>query len=124
MSNSQDVPGKRPAITDSPWFWASLFCWGAIVALLLAEPRFRGRQAQIERQYQARQRSGQTVSPNGQYEPISAPGATIFNLRPLLIAVASLMFVSWVVFWWYHMRGIRSARDKVRHQAQATRPPP
>ena len=50
------VAPERPPITDSPWFWVLLFSGMALAALLAIGPKYGGRQARLERQYQARER--------------------------------------------------------------------
>ena len=96
------MPPLRP-ITDSPWFWAYLFGTAALVALALAGPKFNLRQAQIEREFQGRQRAAQDL--NGQ-EPsvaMSAAGRTLITLRPLFVALAVITIVAWLVFWRTHL---------------------
>ena len=44
----------RPPITDSPWFWFSLFTAVGLSALLATGGKFGKRQASIENKYQAR----------------------------------------------------------------------
>jgi hypothetical protein len=46
----------RPPVTDSPWFWVMMFSTMALAALLAIGPKYGGRQARLERQYQARER--------------------------------------------------------------------
>ena len=90
----------RPAITDSPWFWAYLFGVAALVALALAGPKFGPRQAQIEREYQGRTRAAQNL--NG-VEPdleMSTAERTLVTLRPLFVILAAVTMVGWGIFWW------------------------
>jgi hypothetical protein len=90
----------RPAITDSPWFWAYLFGVAALMALALAGPKFGPRQAQIEREYQGRTRAAQNL--NG-VEPdleMSTAERTLVTLSPLFMILAAVTMVCWGFFWW------------------------
>jgi hypothetical protein len=90
----------KPAITDSPWFWAYLFGVAALVALALAGPKYGPRQAQIEREYQGRTRAAQNL--NG-VEPdleMSTAERTLVTLRPLFMILAAVTMVGWGLFWW------------------------
>jgi hypothetical protein len=49
-------------ITDSPWFWALAFSLMALVALLALSGKYSRRQANIERNYQARERVAEKVT--------------------------------------------------------------
>ena len=87
--------GDKSGVTDSPWFWISLFCMGALVSLVLMQARYSQRQPQIERQYQARQQSGHSVEGRAEVTSRHAEGETLVRLEPL-IATASLgLLVSW-----------------------------
>ena len=104
----------RSSLTDSPWFWAYLFGAAALVALFVAENKFGPRQAQIEREFQARTRATQVL--NGQ-EPslkLSTPDNTLITLQPLWFLIAVLTIGGWFLFW-------RSRRSSVA--ANATSPP-
>lgn len=46
----------RPPVTDSPWFWVLAFSLMGIIALAALNGKYSRRQANIERQYQARER--------------------------------------------------------------------
>ena len=86
-------------MTDSPWFWAYLFTTAALIAMALMGPKFASRQAQIEREFQGRQRAAQRnqgQEPSGQ---LSTAEQTLITLRPLFFGLAALMTVAWVVFW-------------------------
>src|SRR5213080_3023413 len=90
----------RPrSIADSPWFWAYLFGTAALIALALIGPKFQSRQAQIERQYQGRQRAAEIQ--NGQ-EPtgeLSSAERTLITLSPLFLGLAAMTAIAWLVFW-------------------------
>lgn len=104
--------GTRP-ITDSPWFWAYLFGTAALVALALAGGKYGPRQAQIEREFQGRQRAAQNL--NGQEPDVGMSSAqqTLVSLRPLFLVLAAITAGAWLVFWRQH-----------RRQSQRTTEPP
>lgn len=92
-------PHESASTTDSPWFWLIVFLCGALVALVLTEPKYRWRQPQLERQYQAREISGQTVAPASGRRPLSTTGHPQLTLRPLMIfLVVTLAFVT-MLYW-------------------------
>jgi len=96
-------PGTRP-ISDSPWFWAYLFGTAALIALALAAGKYGPRQAQIEREFQGRQRAAQNL--NGQQPNVSLSTAerTLVSLQPLFFALAAITVVAWFLFWRSHRR--------------------
>lgn len=98
------VPPRRKSITESPWYWACLFCTAGLVALVLVGPKFEARQAQIERQYQGRERAAQQKAGQSPTTPMSTTGDTYISLRPLQVALAALLVASWPVLWWRHFR--------------------
>jgi len=117
-SNSRPVanpssarPVEQPAavtpLTDSPWFWAYLFVTGALVALVLAGPKYVQRQPQIERQFAARQSGGQAIVGADGPIPASTSDDMILSLRPLYVALAVLLAVAWIGLWWQRFRGGR-----------------
>jgi len=96
------MPSGRQPITDSPWFWAYLFATAALIALALMGPKYSARQAQIEREFQGRQRAAQTMQgqePTGQ---LSTAEQTLITLRPLFIVSAAATVIVWIVFWRTH----------------------
>ena len=94
-------PEQRPALTDSPWFWAYIFATAALIALALAAPKYQIRQTQLERQFMARQEGGQTIK-GTDGKSIDTPSGEnlIVRLGPLCIIVAGLLVVAWSRFWW------------------------
>ena len=54
MPADEVVTAPRLPITDSPWFWFSLFTAVGLAALLATGGKFGKRQAGIENKYQAR----------------------------------------------------------------------
>ncbi len=108
MSASQT--SRRGPITDSPWFWFYLFATAGLIALVLMGPKFGKRQAEIERQYQGRERAMQKQLGQAPTEPLSDEGHTIYTLRPLYVGLGAVLIVAWVALWWRHFRpGSRSA---------------
>jgi hypothetical protein len=94
----------RKSFNDSPWFWASMFLTAALLALVLAGPKFSWRQPQIERQYQARQRSGHSVLPEKEPTPYSQSGRPMISLGPLYLVLSLLLLVTWSVWMWQRFR--------------------
>jgi hypothetical protein len=107
---SRQQQPERPPSSESPWFWASLFLTFALLALVLAGPKFRWRQPQIERQFQARERSGLSVSARGGPGPLSTTGKPMLSLRPLFVVLELLLAVTWSVWLWQRFGPIRPER--------------
>ena len=87
--------GSRP--TESPWLWVAIFAGGAIVSLLLATPKYQWRQPQLERQFLARQRGGQTVARREQ--PSGELGRPMISLRPLILGLTGVILLLSCLFW-------------------------
>jgi hypothetical protein len=51
-----------PPVTDSPWFWLLAFSLMALLALVAIGGKYSRRQANIERQYQARERVAEKLT--------------------------------------------------------------
>jgi hypothetical protein len=92
----------RP-ITDSPWMWFALFSAVGLTALLATGGKFGNRQAQIERQGQARAAvgGGLTITQDGtgrktaeNVPEYSRPGMTKIRLRPLAITIGTILVIS------------------------------
>jgi hypothetical protein len=101
----------RRSITDSPWFWAYLFCTAGLVALALIGPKYGPRQAQIEREFQGRHRAAQNQA--GQEPSIALTDAErpLVGLRPLFLVLAAIMSIAWFVFWKRHVAARRPAGE-------------
>jgi hypothetical protein len=93
----------KSAATDSPWFWAYLFGTAALIALALVGPKYGPRQAQIEREYQGRQRAAQNLSGDEPTLALSSAEDTVIELRPLFVGLAAITIVAWLVFWRKHI---------------------
>ena len=83
---------------DSPWFWAYWFGVFALVALFLAGPKFRERQAYIEREYQGRTRAAQNLQGDEPDVALSEAGSTEITLWPLFLGMGAITVVSWIVY--------------------------
>lgn len=95
--SANEKPGVQTP-TDSPWLWLAVFTFGAIIALVLMSPKFEGRQSQLERQYEARQAAGQSVSSDDD-RSITHGGELIITLKPLFSFFVVLLFALTAAFW-------------------------
>jgi uncharacterized membrane protein YbhN (UPF0104 family) len=91
---------RRKANVDSPWFWGYWFGVFAIVALFLAAPKFRQRQAHIEREYQGRTRAAQSWQGEEPDVELSTPGRTEITLGPLFAGLGAITVGSWLVYFY------------------------
>jgi hypothetical protein len=97
MSGSaESFETRRPAMSDSPWFWVLLFSLAGLVALVVISPQYAKRQRRLEMQYQAREemtRRQLTGEPRARdpgdegEAPPPAPGDLIIPLWPLELAL-------------------------------------
>jgi hypothetical protein len=106
-SSSCPVSPASP-ITDSPWFWAYLFGTAALIALALAGGKYGPRQAQIEREFQGRQRAAQNLNGQTPSVGLSTSQRTLVSLRPLFLTLAAITAGAWLVFWRQHRRRQRT----------------
>ncbi|MDP7019713.1 MAG: hypothetical protein QGG36_28205 [Pirellulaceae bacterium] len=90
---------STPSITESPWYWVHLFSAAGLVALVLLTPKFGPRQAQIEQNYQARQRAARAAAGQEPDTPLSTDARTLISLSPLYVGLAAVFFVSGVKIW-------------------------
>jgi hypothetical protein len=106
MAPTGAAPAGRnvPPLTDSAWFWTYLFATAGLVALFLAGPRYIERQPQIERQFAARQSSGQVVMGRDGPIPHSTSERMIVSLRPLYAVCAAALTSAWIVLWYQRFR--------------------
>jgi len=95
----------RGSITESPWYWVYLFCTAGLIALMLVGPRFSGRQVQIERNAEARQRAAQLVAGRNSDAlpepgpPLESASGTRIRLWPLYVVLGCLLGVAWLNLW-------------------------
>ncbi|HMC11370.1 MAG TPA: hypothetical protein VKH44_08775 [Pirellulaceae bacterium] len=97
------MPSAPRPPSDSPWFWAYLFATAALVALALIGPKFAAGQAQIEREFQGRQRAAQNIQGQEPTGNLSTAERTLITLRPLFLALAAITTIAWIVFWRSHL---------------------
>jgi len=95
-----DRLAHRAPAADCPWFWISVFATAALGALLVIGPRFSHRQSQIERQFQARERAGQTVGQRETPHNLVTPERTTVTLGPLYVLLGLAVVISWSLFTW------------------------
>ncbi len=109
--NKIDGVTDRTPITDSPWYWVLLFSLMALVALAAISGKYGRRQANIERQYQARERiaekrAAENNSPASarivdqqDRRPLATPADHLVPLWPLaiLLALAALVAAAMLV---------------------------
>ena len=87
-------------LTDSPWFWGYIFATAALIGLALAAPKYSSRQAQLERQFLARQEGGQAVKgAGGESIPPAHEKNLILSLVPLFLICGTLLVIAWSRFW-------------------------
>jgi hypothetical protein len=92
-------PAANPAASDSPWFWALLFCSVALVAIVTVGPKFARRQAQLERRAEVRERIayGQPTPAAGSQTAGEAHPSGLRRLAPLTAVVAAGWTASWLL---------------------------
>jgi len=93
------MAATRRSMTDSPWFWVYLFTTAGLIALALIGPKFAERQAQIEREYQGRQRAAQQAQGEEPTGELSTAERTLITLRPLFLGLAAITIIAWIVTW-------------------------
>lgn len=105
MVNKIDGITDRRRLSDSPWYWVLVFSLMALAGLAAISGKYGRRQANIERQYQARERiaekhTGENNSPgNDRIEdqpdrrPFATPADHFVPLWPLaiLLTLAALV---------------------------------
>jgi hypothetical protein len=98
---------SRVHITESPWYWLMAFAMMAVAVLLVIDRKYGERQAELERQYQAREwvsESGAAID-GGNAAPVDAPDfpdyATpdrlIIPLWPLAVAMGGVAVFAWLM---------------------------
>jgi len=84
------------SITESPWYWAYVFCTGGLIVLITMGPKYIERQTQIEQNGQKRQWAAQHVA--GQVQAVSRSDSDELSivLWPLFIVLGSILGVAWI----------------------------
>ncbi|MDP6467939.1 MAG: hypothetical protein QF918_09375 [Pirellulaceae bacterium] len=100
------------SITESPWYWAYVFCTGGLIALVVMGPRYTQRQIQIEQNRQKRQWAAQRVAGQAQSDSRSDIEGTSIALWPLFVALGSVLAVAWM----------KLIRDHLKRQTQVAEP--
>jgi hypothetical protein len=97
---------EQSPVTDSPWFWVLIFSGMALAALLAIGPKYGGRQARLERQYQARERiAAERASGNNEVEAarishqaerrgFASADDTLIPLWPLVVVLSVVIVVA------------------------------
>ena len=92
----------RKSILESPWYWIYAFAAVGLALLLLIQPKFAQRQANQEKQHQARQRAHQIEQGKTPTVELSTAENRIVELKPLFIFLIVLMLAAWIVTWRTH----------------------
>jgi hypothetical protein len=102
-----EIRNPQSGLTDSPWFWALAFSLMALLALAVVgfSGKYSRRQAGIERQYRARERVAEKLTPKNNPQStdriddqpdrraFATPGDNLITLWPLavLLGIAALV---------------------------------
>jgi hypothetical protein len=104
-------------LTDSAWFWVLIFALMGLVALFAMHGKYSRRQANIERNYQARTRVAEQVATENNFgEPdrmdniqvrrdFATPDENLVPLWPLAVLLAAAAIVSAGMLYRAHTRG-------------------
>ena len=117
MSVNNQNGSPNPA--DSPLLWLGLFTFAALIALVLMSNKFEGRQTQLERQYEARQQAGQSISSEADRSTTQS-GRLIITLKPLFTFFVFLLFALTAAFWIGRFRRRHQDSQQVSSQNGAT----
>lgn len=98
------------SITESPWYWAYLFCTGALIALVIIGPKYAQRQTQIEQNGQKRQWAAQLAAGRSQGDSPADNQQPAIVLWPLFVVLGLVLSIAW----------IKLIRDHVQRRAPAT----
>ncbi len=102
---NSEIPNPKSPLTDSPWFWVLAFSLTGLLALAAIGGKYGRRQANIERQYQARERVAEKLTAENNLEgaarldsldarrPFATPGDDLIPIWPLavLLGLVSMM---------------------------------
>ena len=106
------APSHPRSITESPWYWAYVFCTGGLIALVVMGPRYTQRQTQIEQNLQKRQWAAQHVAGQAQSDLLPGSEEMSITLWPLFVVLGSILAVAW----------IKLIRDHLKRRNQQAEP--
>ena len=86
-------PPRVPPVTDSPWFWVLLFALVGLLALVAMSPKYGRRQANIERQYQARERVAEKIT--AENNPAATERMDDVEARPYVVTTSEKLIPIW-----------------------------
>jgi hypothetical protein len=110
-------------LTDSAWFWVLIFALMGLVALFAMHGKYSRRQANIERNYQARERvAEQVTAENNSQEPdrmdklevrheFSTPDENLVPLWPLGVLLGLASGIASAMLYRAHLRGDFNSSD-------------
>jgi hypothetical protein len=105
------VKNDASPITDSPWFWVLAFALVGLLALAVMSPKYGRRQANIERQYQARERVAERITAENNpdaiqridnleaRQPYVTTSEKLIPIWPLAVLLALVSIVAAVMLW-------------------------
>jgi hypothetical protein len=108
---------EQTGLTDSAWFWVLIFALMGLVALAAMSGKYSRRQANIERNYQARTRVAEQVAAENNFdEPdrmdklevrheFSTPDENLVPLWPLAAVLGLAAAVASAMLYRAHLRG-------------------
>ena len=96
MTESSAVQSR---VSDSPWFWVTLFCSAALAVLVVARGQVAQRQAIIERQNQGRQRAAEMAATGEAVTEMSTPENTVITIDGLIVVLAVILLISGNMYW-------------------------
>jgi hypothetical protein len=113
----------RSPLVDSPWFWVLIFAGMGLVALVAMGPKYGGRQAELELEYQARsaiaaeraaRNSGKEaarIDEAVQRRKFASPERTLVPLWPLALILSLVVIVSAIMLYRGRRRSAVSAEE-------------
>lgn len=111
-------PTTVRSISESPWYWAYLFCTGGLVALVMIGPKYSQRQADIEQNGQKRQWAAQLAAGRAADDSPNSAGGLSITLGPLYLVLGAILAIAWLKLIRDHFR----RRDAVTPPPQANAP--
>jgi hypothetical protein len=105
------VKDDKTPITDSPWLWVLAFALVGLLALAVMSPKYGRRQANIERQYQARERVAERITAENNpdatqridnleaRQPYVTTSEKLIPIWPLAVLLALVSIVAALMLW-------------------------